>query len=205
MGEPAAGVEGFGGDDSRTTIFDYWSMPEFCKWVNDGAYDGGRLSPQQHDLRDFYARLVQLAGEPAFRDGGLRLLNQPNLHSRNFGRVNGDSCGGHWIYAYLRYDPTSGQRFLVVANLFRYVFHEVQIVIPREHLEWMGLRLNGEDDGQQLIRFTDRLGGATGMTLTVPLSELVAGGPGLNIPAISPLSACYFEIVTEAEKGPWFE
>ena len=31
VGEPAAGVEGFGGDDARTTIFDYWSMPEFVK------------------------------------------------------------------------------------------------------------------------------------------------------------------------------
>ncbi len=205
VGEPAAGVEGFGGDDSRTTIFDYWSMPEFCKWVNDGAYDGGRLSPQQHDLRDFYARLVQLAGEPAFRDGGLRLLNQPNIHSRNFGRADSDPCGGHWIYAYLRHDPTSGQRFLVVANLFRHVFQDIQIVFPREHLEWMGLPLNSEADGKQLIRFTDRLGGATGMTVTVPLSELPEGAPGLNVPAISPLSACYFEIVAESESNPIIE
>ncbi|HEX8490025.1 MAG TPA: alpha-amylase family glycosyl hydrolase, partial [Chthoniobacterales bacterium] len=28
VGEPAAGAEGFGGDDARTSIFDYWSMPE---------------------------------------------------------------------------------------------------------------------------------------------------------------------------------
>ncbi|MGM0559231.1 MAG: alpha-amylase family glycosyl hydrolase, partial [Myxococcota bacterium] len=27
VGEPAAGVEGFSGDDGRTTIFDYWTMP----------------------------------------------------------------------------------------------------------------------------------------------------------------------------------
>ena len=31
VGEPAAGEEGFGGDDARTSIFDYWSMPEFCQ------------------------------------------------------------------------------------------------------------------------------------------------------------------------------
>ncbi|RYD68550.1 MAG: alpha-amylase, partial [Verrucomicrobiaceae bacterium] len=28
VGEPAAGQEGFSGDNARTTIFDYWSMPE---------------------------------------------------------------------------------------------------------------------------------------------------------------------------------
>ena len=28
VGEPAAGAEGFGPDDGRTTIFDYWGVPE---------------------------------------------------------------------------------------------------------------------------------------------------------------------------------
>ena len=45
IGEPADGAEGFGGDDARTSIFDYWSMPEFAKWVNDHNYDGGAASP----------------------------------------------------------------------------------------------------------------------------------------------------------------
>jgi len=31
VGEPAHGLEGFGHDDARTTIFDYWSMPELVK------------------------------------------------------------------------------------------------------------------------------------------------------------------------------
>ena len=26
VGEPATGAEGFGGDDQRTSIFDYWSI-----------------------------------------------------------------------------------------------------------------------------------------------------------------------------------
>ena len=47
VGEPAEGVEGFGGDDARTSIFDYWSMPEFTKWVNGHRYDGGGLSREQ--------------------------------------------------------------------------------------------------------------------------------------------------------------
>ena len=47
VGEPAAGAEGFGGDDARTSIFDYWSMPELVKWTNDHKYDGGKLSAEQ--------------------------------------------------------------------------------------------------------------------------------------------------------------
>ena len=51
VGEPGLGREGFGGDDQRTTIFDYWSMPEFNKWWSGGAADGSGLSPEQRDLR----------------------------------------------------------------------------------------------------------------------------------------------------------
>ena len=75
VGEPAAGAEGFGGDDSRTTIFDYWSMPALIGWVNGHKYDGGKLSDEQKELRAFYSRLVRLNNEPAFRDGGLFPLN----------------------------------------------------------------------------------------------------------------------------------
>ena len=69
VGEPAQGAEGFGGDDARTSIFDYWSMPELVKWVNHHRYDGARLSQQQVALRAFYGRLIRLVGEPAFQDG----------------------------------------------------------------------------------------------------------------------------------------
>ena len=50
IGEPAVGAEGFGMNDSRTSIFDYWSMPEFTKWANDGRYDGARLSDEQKSM-----------------------------------------------------------------------------------------------------------------------------------------------------------
>ena len=44
VGEPAAGEQGFSGDDGRTTIFDYWGVPEHQKWLNNGKFDGGQLS-----------------------------------------------------------------------------------------------------------------------------------------------------------------
>ncbi len=60
VGEPAIGASGFSGDDGRTTIFDYWSMPELQKWVNNHRYDGEALSDEQRELRAYYARLLAL-------------------------------------------------------------------------------------------------------------------------------------------------
>lgn len=131
VGEPAAGAEGFGGDDGRTSIFDYWSMPELAKWVNGGRYDGGRLSPAQRDLREFYGRLLHLVGEPAFTRGEFIPLNPANNGNPRFGRLPGETASGHWLYAFLRDDPASRQRFLVVVNLHpRETFLGVEVRIP---------------------------------------------------------------------------
>jgi len=139
VGEPAAGAEGFAGDDARTTIFDYWSMPELVKWVNGRRYDGGRLSAEQKDLRDFYSRLINLVGEPAFRDGAFFGLNPANLWNDRFGRLPEETASGHWLYAFLRYDAASGQRFLVVANLHRGALRDVRVRIPAEALDFLRL------------------------------------------------------------------
>ncbi|MFZ1219647.1 MAG: alpha-amylase family glycosyl hydrolase, partial [Chthoniobacterales bacterium] len=140
IGEPAAGAEGFGGDDARTSIFDYWSMPEFTKWVNDHCYDGGRLSPEQKALREFYSRLVNLVGEPAFRDGKFLPLNPANRDNPQFGRLPGEAASGHWLYAFLRYDPAAEQRFLVVANLHPVeTLREIRIRFPDDAFRFLEL------------------------------------------------------------------
>jgi glycosidase len=185
VGEPANGEEGFGGDDARTTIFDYWSMPELVKWVNSHEYDGGLLSDQQKSLRAYYGKLLALAGEPGFRFGGFRPLNPANLNSANFGKVEGDPVGGHWMYAFLRYDPRSGQRWLVAANLHRAVaFESVQIRIPEETLYWLRV------PSAAMLLFTDRLD--SGVALTANTAELPTHG--LVLPRIPALSAIYLEI-----------
>ena len=50
VGEPGVGVKGFGGEDGRTSIYDYWGVPEHQKWVNGGKYDGGALSDEQKSI-----------------------------------------------------------------------------------------------------------------------------------------------------------
>jgi glycosidase len=190
VGEPAEGAEGFGGDDSRTSIFDYWSMPEFTKWVNDHRYDGGRLSPEQNSLRVFYARLVNLVGEPAFRDGRFFPLNPANHDNPAFGRLPGEQASGHWLYAFLRHDVSSGQRFLVVANLHPGIsFQNVRVLMPNDALKFLDLDQQPPDT---TLRLMERLG-ERGTGTVVAAGE--ATSSGVPITEIPPLSAFYFEFL----------
>ncbi|MBV8900715.1 MAG: alpha-amylase [Verrucomicrobia bacterium] len=108
-GEPGAGAEGFNLDDGRTTFFDYWAMPEFVKWVNDGRYDGGALSAAQSALRNFYAGLLGLCQDPSVNgDGywGLKYFNRPERFP---------DCPND-LYSFARFQNGSGRLLVVVAN-----------------------------------------------------------------------------------------
>ena len=182
VGEPGTGAEGFGGDDARTSIFDYWSMPEFVKWVNDHRCDGGRLSPGQKSLRQFYSRLVNLVGEPAFADGNFFPLNPANRENPSFGRLPGEPCSGHWLYAFLRYDPLSGQRFLVIANLHPVeTFRELRIQLPDDALRFLDL------DPKSSVSLRDRLSDE-------PQEIRAAASEGISIGTITALNALYLEL-----------
>ena len=111
VGEPGAGAEGFGGDDGRTTIFDYWAMPELAKWVNGHAYDGGQLSNAQRALRQRYASLWALRKEPAIAEGLFFSQQSLNKSAAEYGEQ------GHWVYTFIRSDPVRGQAFLIIVNL----------------------------------------------------------------------------------------
>lgn len=188
VGEPGAGAEGFGGDDARTSIFDYWSMPEFVKWVNDHRYDGGRLSPEQKALREFYNRLINLVGEPAFRDGKFFPLNAANRDNECFGRLPGEQASGHWLYAFLRYDCLTTQRFLVVANLHpATTFHGVRVSLPRIALQFLEV----DNDSTRLSLIERLLGEVDPIDLTIG----EATNPGVPIGEIRPLSALYWEVL----------
>ena len=180
VGEPAEGAEGFSGDDARTSIFDYGSMPEFAKWVNGGKYDGGGLSQEQKDLRHWYSRLIHATQLPAFTAGEFYGLNYANRLNPRFGRVGDESCSGHWLYAFLRHDRASGQSFLVVANFHgSESLYGVKIDIPPHAWEFM------VRTARTGWKFTDRLA-------TTWCGESDAGG--LTLPELPPCSAMILEI-----------
>jgi len=119
VGEPANGAEGFGGEDSRTTIFDYWGVPEHQKWMNKGAFDGAGLSVAQLRLRSFYQRLLTVSGtsEAIIRGAFYHLpfADHPK------------------IYAFFRY--TANQRLLVLVNFDEHDSIRQDITIPESVLQ----------------------------------------------------------------------
>lgn len=184
VGEPAIGAEGFGGDDGRSSIFDYWALPEFQKWVNGGKYDGGRMSKEQADLRKWYAKLLSVIAAPAFTRGDFFGLNHANKDNPDFGLVGDETCGGHWLYAYLRRDTESGQAFLVVANFHPEIpLKKVRVRIPPEAVDWLG---RGNDE----LAFRERLAGRwSGRAV-----DEGDAGISLGIPPLPALSARMLEM-----------
>lgn len=109
VGEPADGAEGFGGDDGRSSIFDYWGLPQHQKWMNNGAFDGGKLNDDEKKLRQFYSKLLNLVAQnEAISSGQFYELLQANQNSAGF---------NHKVYAYLRY--TKNKQVLILANFNR--------------------------------------------------------------------------------------
>ncbi|GAB3539370.1 alpha-amylase family glycosyl hydrolase [Pontibacter brevis] len=125
VGEPGAGVEGFSGDDNRTTIFDYWGVPEHQKWMNNGRFDGGELSADQKKLRSFYQTLLNFSAQnSAIRAGRFyELNNQPGFNQKQ--------------YAYLR--SNGKDRVLVIANFDRNKPLETNIKLPQDISAAIGL------------------------------------------------------------------
>jgi len=139
VGEPAQGAEGFGGDDSRSSIFDYWGLPQHQKWMNNGAFDGGQLNEDEQKLRQFYSTLLQLATRnEAIAKGNFYELLAANKNAEGFNDK---------VYAYLRYTET--KRVLVLANFNRNET-KLKVNLPKDVLEAFNI------EGKPLT-FTDLL------------------------------------------------
>lgn len=143
VGEPAEGYEGFGGDDGRTSIFDYWGVPRHQEWMNDGRFDGGRLSDSTRHLREFYYRLLTVSRKhEAIREGRFYDLTSANAQSEGFDEK---------VCAYLRF--TENEKVLIIAN-FNRGERQLHVSFPNDVIAALGLSgLSGS--------FSDLLGGNT--------------------------------------------
>ena len=165
VGEPAHGSEGFSGEDGRSSIFDYWGVPEHQKWLNQGKFDGAKLSPDQKNLRDFYTRLLNVAASnDAIRKGRFYELQDANNLGKEYDQ--------RYVYTYLRY--TDKQQLLVVVNFSAEKTYKPVINISAEAMTAMGL------SNKKFYTYTDLLDPAEPRN-------------ALNL-TLAPLSAYIFEI-----------
>lgn len=151
LGEPGMDEEGFSGLDGRTTIFDYWSLASLRNWINDGAFDGGKLTPEQRTLRETYKKLLNIAKkEPLIIEGAFYDLMYANQGNPYF--------NPHRQYVFLR--KWKNEVLLVVVN-FDKAEQAVRIKIPAEAFTALGF------DDNKAAMLTELLTGETNIsTLT---------------------------------------
>ncbi len=140
LGEPAKGASGFSGDDGKTSIFDYFHVPEHQKWMNFRKFDGEFLSDHQKQLRELYIRIMNLAvKEDAIINGSFYDLMWANKDK--------DFYKAGKIYGFLRYSDK--QVLLIVLNFDHHNELTINLRIPEHALQLMQI------DKDKIITFSE--------------------------------------------------
>lgn len=145
LGERAEDAEGFSGNDGRTTIFDYWSVPSIRRWFNAGKCDGAGLSEQEQRVREIHKKILHIAkDEPAIADGHFFDLMYVNYNSPGF--------DPHRMFAYLR---KKGDDLIVAIVNFGGEARDCGITIPPHAFDTLGLK-SGDYMATDLLTGTRR-------------------------------------------------
>ncbi len=153
VGEAANENGGFG-TNSRTSIFDYVGVPNHQRWMNEGKFDGGQLSQDEKDLRDFYKRLLNFSVQSSALMGKFQEIQSSN---RNI--TPGYDIA---IYSYVRWSET--QKLIVVTNFYWLATSNFELRIPVDIVQKWGLK-----DGTYTI--TDQLYHQSSIPLRVENGE----------------------------------
>jgi glycosidase len=166
VGEEGSGREGFGGDDGRTSIFDYWSLPKLQGWVNDHAYDGGGLTAEEAELRQWYAQLLSgPVHDPAVEGSGFWGLEYINNSSANPGFPDD-------LYTFARFEPDAGRIVVVVGNFRPGEAVTGLVRLPLELMDAAGL----ESESLTVRRVFDERGTVDEVTGEVARQTLAEAG-----------------------------
>lgn len=124
VGEPGDGDPGFG-SATRTTIFDYWGVPAHQQWMNNGKFDGGQLSAEQKELRDFYQRLLNFTINSPGLTG-----NYQEVHSYN--RMN---TTGYYDKAFAFARWSDDEHLIVVTNFKDDITDSYELQLPADLID----------------------------------------------------------------------
>ena len=170
VGEVGGGIKGYNRDDGRTTLFDYWYMPELGRWVNGHKYDGGGLTAEEKGLRKFYGDLLRLSQDPSVCADGYWALKYYN-HPARF-----DDCPAD-LYSFARFETGSGRMMVVVANFRGGSATEGRIRIPAELAAAVGLR-----EQAQITLVLQRSGASAEPVASMSPAQLTENGFPVTIP-----------------------
>ena len=164
--ENAIGAEGYSGNDGRTSIFDYCSMPKHQLWMNGGLFNGGKCSLSQNKLRAFYSELLNLRiKSKAITEGAFYDLMWCNPWFKHFDPQN--------IYAFLRYHGE--ERLLIVVNFNRNEGRQIEMRVPEDAQKLMEMEKGNwkakELFTQACIKFDPSQLAGSGLSMTLAPSQ----------------------------------
>ncbi len=169
VGEPGAEDAGFG-THSRTSIFDYIGVPNHQRWMNNGAFDGGRLTEEEKQLRDFYKRLLRFSVKSSALMGEYR-----EVHAYN--RANTESYGDK-VFSFARW--SADEKLLILSNFNSEESQAFRMQLPADLMQQWQVK-NGT------YELTDQLYGST--------NELVVeDGTGFVKVALEPLQSFIYRL-----------
>ncbi|WP_425269365.1 alpha-amylase family protein [Flavobacterium limicola] len=149
VGEAGNENAGFG-THSRTSIFDYIGVPSHQRWMNDGKFDGGQLTQDEKELRDFYKKLLNFSLNSSALMG-----KHQEIQTLNRQTTQGYDPG---IYAFTRWSDT--QKLIVVTNFSWLTTSNFELKIPSDIIQKWNLK-----DGNYII--TDQLYNKSAVQLQV--------------------------------------
>lgn len=120
VGEDGSEETGFG-DPSRTTIFDYAGVPAHQRWMNNKAFDGGKLSKTEQNLRQYYIDVMNISAHRPEMLGAYQ-----SIHANNLGQ---QGVYSEQQFSFVRYTNKSA---LLVASNFSDKRVELDLKIPQK-------------------------------------------------------------------------
>ncbi|MFV5701166.1 alpha-amylase family protein [Flavobacterium sp. XS2P12] len=149
VGEAGNEKAGFG-THSRTSIFDYIGVPNHQRWMNGGKFDGGQLTQDEKELRDFYKRVLNFSLNSSALMGKYQEIQTVNRQ-----KTQGYDSG---IYAFTRWSDT--QKLIVVTNFSWLTTSNFKLKIPSDIIQKWNLK-----DGNYTL--TDQLYNKSSIQLQV--------------------------------------
>jgi len=121
VGEPGAENAGFG-SHSRTSIFDYIGVPNHQRWLNNKKFDGGQLSSEEKELREFYKRLLNFTiNSPALMGEYWETHNHNRAYTQYY---------NHHLFSFVRF--SRDEKLIVVSNFHSSDSFGFELGIPGE-------------------------------------------------------------------------
>ena len=119
VGEDGSENAGFG-SPTRTSIFDYIGVPAHQAWMNNGKFDGAKLTNEQAALREYYKAIMALNSLPAVVGGDMQKLNL---------------TGSDRIVGFSR---TLGQQTILVLSNFSEQTQSISVDLSQEQVTKLG-------------------------------------------------------------------